>query len=235
MQVFAHARGIRERRRITKPATVAAILVWTLPVSGFAAGPRGMISQFSGSYVQNATAANGGNCPAGGCVGDLVTCAADEVISIAKFKVTFVQNICDDHTPGATACAGRFTGITEECFKTSAPGTITNGSVTHFNSRGKTRDCFDNTGVGDCTGSPPSGIVYLKGNTRTQSRLVSGSPVEQNGELIVKKAPSFLDPADGQTKQFKDAGLMYQNTAQPNEGTSCGGSCGFAGVSFLTN
>jgi hypothetical protein len=210
--------------------TTAGMLLLAFPVLSSAAG-RGIVSQFSGSYVQNSTA---GTCPASGCTGDLVTCAPDEVISIAKFTVTFVEDICDDHNPAATSCDGKFTGITEECFRTSAPGVIVNGAITHFNSRGKTRDCFDLAGGGDCTGSTPAGVVYLEGETRTQSRLAGGL-LAQIGEILFKKPVSFTDPRDGKKKKFKDTTLIYQNTTQPNDGTNCGASCGFAGVSFSSN
>lgn len=229
---------------------VALSLAGTTSTMAAGKGPKvsGVVSQFSGTYVQDAPALS---CPdttlvAGpACMGDLVTCPVGEAIAVSKTTFYLLDNICDDVQPnssGLPACAGRFTALIEECSDPAAPGRDIkiDGTLLSVLSRGQVQVCFDTAATGDCT-TPLVGteMVIGTGTTLTQTRFLPGgtTPASATTENTETSSTTFFDPADGRTKKLAGAfsPTISHVTAQQNDGANCSGGCGLAGVSVTTH
>ena len=200
-------------------------------------GPKvsGVVSQFSGTYVQFP----------GTISGDLVTCVSPEGIAISTTTFYFLDNICDDAgSSGLTACAGRYTALIEECADATTPGPDIkiDGGFASVLSRGQLRVCFHDVLVaqGNCT-TPLVGteMVIGTGTTLTQTRFLPGgtTPASATTENTETSSTTFFDPADGRTKKLAGAfsPTISHVTAQQNDGANCSGGCGLAGVSVTTH
>ncbi len=197
-------------------------------------GPKvsGVVSQFSGTYVQFP----------GTTSGNLVTCVSPEGIAISKTTFYFLDNICDDAgSSGLPACAGRYTALIEECADGTTPGPDIkiDGGFASVLSRGQLRVCFDDSAGGDCTGAP-AGIVIGEGTTLTQTRFLPGgtTPVSATTENTETSSTTFFDSADGRTKKLAGAfsPTISHVTAEQNTNVNCGGGgCGLAGVSVTSH
>jgi hypothetical protein len=210
-----------------------AVLVLGLSATAIAAHrTRAIVMMWGGTYVQDDPSLNlTGNCPASGCVGDLVTCGPSEVITITKKRFSFVSRVCSDRLKAHQdrpwefpPCDGRITALVEEC---AAPDdVVTVGELTTTHSTGKMRVCMDG---GDCTGASPPGVIQTM-TTRTQTRSVAGSQPDSGSSQVVGRQTKF--DFDGNSRWFH-VGDTYVNllTIEPNDGTNCGGEgCGVAAV-----
>jgi hypothetical protein len=197
---------------------------------------------WTGFFIEESPGDNIEFCPANPaepCVGDLVTCPTGSRIFPEFGEYQFIDGICSDLDPSATACGGRFTFYSESCFNTATDEVITEGMVVDYSPMpALARTCFDNTAAGDCSGPVPAGIVVGESEWISQFRVDinqanQGVSVAQGQSFFdVVNTVRFLDPVDGKRKKLLEGSGVDHFTFQVE---NCGGAtaCGEAGATIM--
>ena len=84
-------------RRVLLAFVIGTAFVFSAAVA-FANPPKGIVTMGNGTY--GPADVPGGGCDAGGCVGELLTCEADEAISPISQYYYFIRGVCDDRESG---------------------------------------------------------------------------------------------------------------------------------------
>lgn len=197
---------------------------------------RGIVTMSIGTY--GPADFPGVACLPTGCVGLLITCAADEGQSPIDVEFYFLRGICDDRGAGGLpACAGRYTGYGEECGRASDVRSSLTVSSNH--TTGRFRVCFsDPAAAGDCALSIPLGQIIAEGTTQSHTNHVSGT------EILLGVGETVLDGeskwnADGRKQRWsKNIGkrTVVHTQAQINGGTCpSSGPCGLSSTGVSTH
>lgn len=136
--------------------------------------------------------APGFGCPVTGCVGSLITCAADEGLSPINVTYYYIRNVCDNREAGGLpVCDGNYVGYGEECSR--AVDGYTSVFVDSRVTDGKFRVCYSNNALGeaDCASEEPAAKVIAKGTTQSHTNRVSDTQILLGvGETKLKKSPT---------------------------------------------
>ena len=229
-------------RRVLFALTIGTALIFSA-AGVFAQDPgRAVTSMSTGTYGPgNVPPFGGGSCGVGGCVGELLICAADEAISPINVTYYFLRNICDNREiDGLLPCDDRYRGYGEECSK-PLDDEYTSGTVTSRQTDGAFRVCFSDPAEdeADCASSTPAAEVIANGTTQSHTNHVSGTEILMGVGRTTLSDEGLSWVADSQTFRWdRVVGIstVVHTQAQINGGTCPVTSpCGLSSTSVLAS
>ena len=185
-------------RRVLLALVIGTAFVFSAALA-FADSERSITTKSIGTY--GPAVFPGLGCDAGGCVGEVVTCAMDEALSPINQTYYYIRGICDDRgANGLLACAGRYVGYGEECSRPALDEHDSGAFVISRQTDGAFRICFSGPtplGEGDCASADPVAQVIATGTTQSHTNHVRGT------EILLGVGETILNDDDGLEKDGK--------------------------------
>ena len=178
-----------------------------------------------------------------GCVGEVVTCAANEALSPINQTYYYIRGICDDREAnGLPICDGRYVGYGEECSRPAADEHDSGAFVISRQTDGAFRICFSEAkpGESDCAATTPTAQVIATGTTQSHTNHVSGTQILLGvGETILNDDDGLVNDGkwttDGKEFEWGKDEFVGESNVIHSQAQINGGRCPVTGPCGLSS